>query len=93
MTKARIFISLLSILCFSQPALSQRSQTGGGKTDVYIYVEFEDQSPAAQAYKVQLLSSTRLQVAMMLTSNEDGTLALEFRRVPYNMDALLARLI
>src|SRR3954465_1659760 len=69
MTHGRIFLSLLLIFCTSQPALSQRSQQSGGKTDVYIYVEFEDLSPAAQSYKVQLLSSTRLQVAMDFTND------------------------
>src|SRR4051794_17733746 len=50
------------VFCMAPQALSQ-------KTDLYVYVTFQDQSPAKYAYKVELLTSTRMRVSTELTND------------------------
>ena len=59
-------------------ALSLAPFSFSQKTDLYIYVDFSDNLPAKYAYKVDLLTSTRMHVDTELTNDRGQAI---FRRV------------
>jgi tetratricopeptide (TPR) repeat protein len=67
--RSTIFLLALAVCC-SQTVLAQRgSAPMSGKTELYVYVTFTDQTPVKQAYKVQLLTSTRMIVDKDFTND------------------------
>ncbi len=63
----RLMLAILATLPFLSSSISAQQRTG--TIDLYVYVSFSDNSPAAKSYKVQLSSSTRMQVDSRFTDD------------------------